>query len=365
MAFSRYRSQFIPVAALVFSIIGLIYSLIMSLGIGREALCLTSGCEIIQDFRMFGISPWWASAVMFAVLGTLCFLRMRLVARLFAAVFLAGDCVFLIIMFFVAPCSSCLIGGLLIFCCWLALRIDRAVLITARRIMAGALSATWLILFLLNLGYVANEAVPAWRLNGASPERAKISIFFSPSCPACREAVTLFSGRAVFYPVAENERDYLIIADIAARVDSGLSVKEALEAVLAEQASGAYIEPRISLWRSIANKVKIMRNQAALIRSGHRVLPVLIFEGLPADWAGLKKDPAPDAGRPEQPQERAGRALEAPGLGSPDLPPGLLPDFDNTLECGRASQKPCDDPTEAGGPSAEGQTGMDGVNASQ
>ena len=345
MAFSRYRSQFIPVAALVISAIGLAYSLVMSFGFAAEALCLTSGCTIIQDFRVYGISPWWAAALAFAILAALCFFRMRWGARLLASLFLVGDCVFLLIMFFIAPCSSCLIGGFIIFCAWLALRIDRAVLITARRIMAGALSLIWLILFLLNLGYAINEAIPAWKLNGKTAESAKVSIFFSPSCPACREAVSVFSGRAVFYPVAENELDYLSIADISSRVDAGQSVHEALEAVLAEQAAGSYAAPEVSLWKSLVNKIKIMRNQAAVTSHGYNVLPVLVFEGLPASWTTSRAGSGA-AARPaaEEPEARTPAASERPDMGSPDLPPGLLPDFDQTLECGRGSEEPCDEP---------------------
>lgn len=349
MTFSRYRAQFIPVAALVFSAIGVIYSLTMSFGLGSEALCLTSGCEIVQDFRMFGIPPWWAAAVMFAALAVLCFLRMRLAARLLAAAFLFGDCLFLIVMFFVAPCTSCLIGGLIIFCCWLALRIDRSVLITARRIMAGALSATWLVLFLLNLGYAANEAVPAWKLNGNAPEGAKISVFFSPGCPACRETIGIFSGRAVFYPVAENEQDYLVIADIADRVDDGQSVKDALEAVLAEQAAGSYASPKLSLGRSIANKIKIMRNQAAVLRNSHNVLPVLVFEGLPADWAGTRSPAHAGSPAPDTPA-----AANNPAMSGSDLPSGLFPDFDDTLDCKRGGAEPCNDPAAGDDAGADG-----------
>lgn len=388
MAFSRYRSQFIPVGALVISVIGFVYSLVMSFGLAADSLCMTSGCEIVEDFRAFGISPWWASTLIFAALAALCFLRMRLASRLLAGLFLAGDCVFLLIMFFIAPCTTCLIGGFIIFCCWLALRIDRAVLITARRIMAGALSATWLVLFILNLGYAANEAIPAWKLDGAAPAGAKIGVFFSPSCPACREAVSVFTGRAVFYPVAENERDYPLIADIAARVDAGQSVRDALEAVLAENEAGGYVAPDLSLWRSLINKIKIMRNQAAVLKHGYNVLPVLVFEGLPAAWtvpaatvpaAPVPDAPAPGVTGPESPAALPDEAAQAeqtdqadslapettahgraPGnvpqntSGGPDLPAGLAPDFDATLECGRGAAEPCDEPAGASAETAAG-----------
>lgn len=343
MLFSRYKSQFIPVAAFVFSVIGLIYSLIMAFGFAAETLCLTSGCTIVQDFKVVGISPWWGAAVMFALLAALCFFRMRFLARLLASLFLVGDCVFLIIMFFIAPCSSCLLGGFIIFCCWLALRIDRAVLISARRIMAGALSFVWLVLFLLNLGYAANESIPAWKLNGDSAENAKVSVFFSPSCPACREAISVFSGRALFYPVAENERDYAVIADLASRVAAGKSVQEALEDVLAEQAAGSYAAPDMSLWGSLVNKIKVMRNQAAVTRYGYNVLPVLVFEGLPASWAGS----APKSLAPQQEEPAQSPAQDEPNFGSPDLPAGLLPNFNETLECDRSSAEPCDEPKPA------------------
>lgn len=445
MAFSRYRSQFIPVAALVFSAIGFVYCIIMSFGLGADTLCTSSGCAIVEDFRVFGISPWWAATLIFAAMTAMCFFRMRLGARFVVSFFLVGDCIFLAIMFFVAPCTSCLIAGLIIFCAWLALRIDRSVLITARRVMAGALSATWVVLFLLNLGYAANEAIPAWKIQSPAAENSKINIFFSPSCPACREAIVLFSDRAVFYPVAENEPNYLVIADLARRVQEGQSPAAALEAILAEQAAGGYTPPVLSLWQAMGNKIKIMRNQAAVTRHGHRALPVLMFEGLPTGWAALGKaqdvetgdvkngpfkDNAKDAviDAPQTGTEGGNTAIDPDGLeesggnaqigedghdadaqanaqtdardadastgdetpvdareldttdantgakgegnnaaqpepvkipslkelfggpnlppqpeaGSPDLPPGLLPDFDDTMECGRGAEAPCE-----------------------
>lgn len=387
MLFARHRSQFLPVAGLVFSVIGFIYSLVMSLGVGADALCITSGCAVVQDFRVFGISPWWASAFMFALLGALCFLRMRLAARLVAAAFLAGDCVFLILMFFVAPCVTCLIGGFIIFCAWLALRHDRAHFAAARRVMSGALSLIWLALFLLNAGFALNEALPSWELGGDDAADKKISVFFSPSCPACREAVNIFSGRAAFYPVAENERDYGLIADMEARMAGGMSLRDALEAVLAEQEAGGYKAPAMTLLQSMGNKIKIMRNQAAVLRHGYGSLPVLVFEGLPAAWAGQRppaveaepeaepeaeaEPPAQNAApseaepQPEPKPDDPGAPDAAPAseaksgpdaqpnsepaqnFGSPDLPPELSPDFGQTIECGRSGEKPCDEPQNA------------------
>lgn len=357
MAFSRYKSQFMPVSGFVFSIIGLIYSLIMSFGIGAEALCLTSGCAIVQDFKIFGISPWWAASLMFAIIAALCFFHMRVAARILASLFLAGDCVFLLAMFFVAPCTSCLGAAFLIFCVWAGLRIDRAVLITARRIMAGAISAVWLVLFILNLGYALNELLPGWKLTeqGSQAEK-KISLYFSPSCTACREALQIFAGRAMFYPVAENDDDYAVIADISTRVAAGESVQAALAVIHAKQAAGSWVKPQLSFWRRTLNAMKLMRNQATVLRQGYNVLPVIVFEGLPTSWVGSNPAPAVAA-----PQEHTSEVEETPAEGNAPVAPesngpngvnaasgenggntDLPLDFGDTLDCGRGTEVPCE-----------------------
>lgn len=351
--FARHRSQFIPIAGLVSAVIGFTYSLLMSVGVAQETFCLNSGCAIVQDFRVFGISPWWAASVFFALIAILCFVRFRRAARILAMFFLAGDCLFLLLMLFIAPCSSCLIGAVIIFSCWVSLRTNAYSLIVARRIMAGALSAVWLILFMLNLGYAANEAVPTWKIVESSAEGNKISIYFSPSCPACREAVKLFAGRASFYPVAERQDDYPVIADLYNRTKNGIPLSKALDAIITEQKSNTYTAPEESFWRSMFNKIRIMRNQSSAMHYGNS-LPIIIFEGLPASW--VETSGAASAGEivaPDTPDDNSEQTLPVPeeqpsenpadNLGSPDLPFGLSHDFNSTLDCERGKEEPCDE----------------------
>ncbi len=290
MALIKYRSSMVPVLGLILSIIGLVYVLVMSVNAGREALCLTSGCTVVSDFKIFGISPWWAAALIFAAITVMCVLRMRLFAKVLASAFLFGDCIFLIIMFFIAPCTNCLGAALIIFATWAALRLDRGTFVMPRRILAGTLGGLWAVLFILNLGYAISELPPTWGLQAQNGAEKKISIFFSPSCPACREAVNAFSDNAVFYPVAENEADYAAIADMTKHMQEGLSPSAALDATLAAQAGGDYIPPDLSLWQHADIKMKVMRNQAQVLRMGGDVLPVIVFKGLPQSWAKPQPD---------------------------------------------------------------------------
>ena len=112
--FSWMRVNSIPLGGLIFSLIGLVYSLLVSFT-GAELLCLTSGCSAVGELRIFGISPWWAACVLFLVIFVLCILRMRSLAYVFALLFILGDCLFLVLMFFIAPCLTCLLAALIIF----------------------------------------------------------------------------------------------------------------------------------------------------------------------------------------------------------------------------------------------------------
>lgn len=214
--------------------------------------------------------------------------------------------------------------------------------------------------------------LPGWEIaeqNGV--EQKKISLYFSPSCPACREAIEIFSGRARFYPVAENDEDYLSIADISNRVQNGESMPAAISAVRAEQQAGTWVAPHLSLWQRMRGSIKIMRNQAAVLRHGYSSLPVMVFEGLPASWVEQNRI---DGGAPLQPESGGSMdalpGIEQPGTSYPDtqdlpqdpaLPeqpagngqagttapyqpasPELPLDFGDTLECGRGSEAPCD-----------------------
>ena len=78
-----------PLVAAAVSLAGLLFCLWVFFT-GGEALCLTDGCTLFQDFRLAGISLWQAGAFLFAVLLILSLLRRTREAFLCAAGYLAA-----------------------------------------------------------------------------------------------------------------------------------------------------------------------------------------------------------------------------------------------------------------------------------
>ncbi|MDR2504150.1 MAG: hypothetical protein LBD82_07215 [Deltaproteobacteria bacterium] len=327
MFFTGYRDQFISMPGLILSLLGLAYSLFMAFSPDAEILCLTSGCDIVRDFKIAGVSPWRLAVADFAVLAALCLLRLRSPAAMLAWLSLFVDCFFLLIMFFIAPCASCLVAALFIFLTWKSLRLEYDGLTRPRRRLAGALGAAWFILFAVNLSMAVNELIPAWVLPGQEQEGRKISLFFSPSCPACLEALRSFSGLAVLYPLEEKEEDHAMIAALALRTEAGEEPAAALEAILNARKTGGFSPPALSSAESLLLKIKTMRNQAMATRLGGKTVPLLVFEGLPASWTTPSAADSPQGGTPVDPLLPRGS----------DLPL----DFGTTLECGRDAGKPC------------------------
>jgi thiol-disulfide isomerase/thioredoxin len=311
------RSSNIPVLGLVFSILGLIWSVFFTIGVGTDSVCITSGCSIIEDNRIAGISPWWAADALFFLMVLFSALRLRIVAQCIAALFLVGDCVFLLIMLFLAPCSSCLVLAVLLFCSFIFLSSKNSeFIVKARRFFYMALSLVWLVLFIMNLGTVVNDIAGPKLLYG-NPE-AKIDIYFSPSCPACRESVRTFGKVANFYAVAESDEDTVLIADLIQRINKGQTLEESMEEIGAARDINAYSAPVLDLLQELTLRFEALRNQARISRLGFKALPVIMFEGLPPGWA------------------REGEKLptstpEAVPSDTPDLPEDLSA---GPLECG-------------------------------
>lgn len=345
MALTKYRTHYIPVAGTIISIIGFIYSLFMTFEIGQDVLCLTTGCTVVRDFKIFGVSPWLLSSALFLLIAVLCIFRWRVPARFVANFFLLGDCLFLLLMTFIAPCVNCLGVALIIFLLWAALRIDRGILGLSRRIIAGTMSVVWLVLFTLNVGHTLNDIIPAWTLENDESQHYRMSVFFSPSCPACREAIVLFSEQASFYPVAENEADFAVIHELADRLEEGENIVSAMQYIEKRIAEGEPA-PTFGMFERMVLKIKVMRNQALLLRLESHSLPTLVFEGMPRSWSDIRQNPGQTAAEPGAARgdsELGGGSSpngQAPELNlpSPDLPL----DFEDPMECETGATEPCD-----------------------
>lgn len=310
------RIQSLPVPGLIFSILGLVYSLIMSFGIGDDIFCLTSGCSIVNGFTVLGLSPWWISAAMFLLIAICCFMRLRTFAYSLASAFVLGDCLFLLTMFFIAPCTSCLGVALLIFCTWAVLRRRWNSLVMPRMIMAGTLSFVWFLLFIVNVGFAISELASEYPT--LVNKESKVRIYFSPDCPACLEAVKVFEGKASFYAIAKSEFDIRQVSYIEDHLNNGETLASTMLDLQKLNAQKKFEVPSKGIVAEAVLGFKLMRNRAQLIKAGYQTVPVIMIEGIPTAWVEAHNkaiDDDKDFGEPILPPQGATQNQLPPGIG--------------------------------------------------
>ncbi len=328
----------IPLAAAAACLAGLLFCLWVFFTGGRS-LCLTDGCVLFQDFRLAGISLWQAGAVLFAALLALTLLRLSRIALLLATLALAADVVLLCIMLFTAPCVNCLIVASLIALSFVTFRRAKEPAPRER----SPLLVLWSVLLIIDLGGVLRDLAEPWSPLESGSE-ASVQIYFSPSCPACRTLLEHADGLtdAAWYPVAENERDILVIAAMTKYLEKGLSMAKAVEEADESVPFVAEGESRFSLSLlrpdRLLLQVRLWRNHAHVLGAGSDRLPFLEFKGLPAFLM--------DAPEPEADEVAPGEAYPAPDFvlpGQHDIP--SIPGLNVAGFCDGSGETPCEDGT--------------------
>jgi hypothetical protein len=261
----------VPLAALA----GVLWCVTQAVGYGQE-MCVTQGCALHEGTTVFGLSLWWWGAGAFAGLGVLGLTGKNAWTRFAALLCLAADIVFFAIMALTAPCLTCLAaGGLFLLVLLAASRPVGA----SGRLVRGVVLA-WFLALTPNLFAVAQELAAPWP--AAGPETAAVRLFFSPTCPACRDAVAVLSRLEKpvigFFPIAGTEEDVRLIARTLEGMRSGLSLPEAL----ARSGDGEPAEVGLSLrWR-------LLRNKVAYLRGRPDGVPHLQINGWPRKWDAIE-----------------------------------------------------------------------------
>ena len=320
------RSHIVPLGCLTLCLLGVAFCLWAHLG-NSFALCFTAGCSLYQDTTIAGVSMWWFGLAGFALLALLCLLRLTALAAMAAALGLALDTCLLVLMAFTAPCVNCLIAALILFLAYLSLRAAAEGgpapagpgAHTRRR---PVLALLWGIFFIVNLGAVARAEAGLWALSD-DPETASVRVFFSPSCPSCRQAVEKLSGRVdvAFHPLAENDQDVFRAARMERELASGASMIEALTEALKEPEGASW-----RLWTPdmILLRLRLLRNKAHIFSSGSTVVPYIEYRGLPAHLAATPERRGSAARKGQRPM--SGQDTPAPTArprsqgGDPTLP---------------------------------------------
>lgn len=268
---------------------------------GAKLFCVTKGCHIYSGYGLFGISFYVFGLVGFLLILLLALLHPRLGSPFWLpavlALALALEILFLVYQFLFWPCVSCLVVGILI----VLAAISAVLLMPIKgRILLWTLSGIWTVLFIyVGLAALKEAAFTPWAVAG-NPE-APVKIFFSPICPACKEAVTrvledpALSAKTAFFPVAKNARDEARIAAFLQRK----SPERTIAALFEELPEEARL--------TAGQKWRLQVNKMALARMGAATVPFITAPFLPL--------PAPV----EPP------AMELPPPDSPFAPPQELP----------------------------------------
>lgn len=254
--------------------------------------CVTAGCTLYQDTTVAGISMWWIGAVVFGLLGTLALAGIGGFGLFCSAVALLGDILLLTLLALTAPCLMCLIVAIFFALTYRGFR-------RAAQVPGGlgrpsvncgtsVLLAVWTVLFIVNVGAVLRSESGVWPMLGDENDAA-VHLYFSPSCPSCREAVEALSGNVevAFYPLGEGEVDVYKARAMEVALDKGQSMAEALAG-----AQGVTVPE--SLWGRITPdlwglRLRMLRNKAHVFGSGSSKVPFVEYRGLPSALAKAKK----------------------------------------------------------------------------
>jgi hypothetical protein len=360
----RSQANPTPWATLFFALLGLIWCGYIAFPTGNPAPCATSGCALFRDYKLAGVSLWWIGGAYFFLLAVLCLRGNRHAARILAMLALFADALLLLLMFFTAPCFDCLVVAVIIALCYYSLQKPAPdVWFTDMGVRPSLLLPVWLGLFLGNAVLAANEQMPLYTLGNT--RTSEVRIYFSPSCKACREAVSSLGNAATLYPVLESEQDFDSIIRLSALLKVNVPVQEAILHSINENGP----VPVLAFYERAILRLQLLRNKAHLLRQGFRAVPLVQINGWPGEKASSLENatpPPPDTisapVSPALPQEQTPpdtptllpEASSAPhegrGFAMPDhLQPTdnsslleLLGDPDALEQCGGNRDEPCD-----------------------
>ncbi len=276
-------SPLVMVWPLLLSVLGVAFCAWNALG-NNVDICVSAGCELSDSMTLGGVSLWWYGAVGFCIL-----VVASLSGRPWLGVAAAGLCVILDIfllalMLTTVPCLSCLVVGLVFVLVYVAFRhagkgldpIPRSILVLV-----------WLAFFIANVGVIVQTLPSSWAIYGAKDP--KISVYFSPSCPACRTAVTALSSNkdVAFYPVMEKKEDFDSITSMLSNIQKGDNIVTALEKADKDKNNG------LGFFENIYVHFYLMRNQSKVLMSGSSVIPFIEYHGLPKALVPAPPKPVP------------------------------------------------------------------------
>lgn len=260
------------VPLLAASFLGGLYCLLNAAG--ADLFCDTQGCEIYASYGLFGISFYvYGFGVFFGIFLLTLFSRAPYARPLLALTLglaLLFDTLFLLYQTLLWPCSSCQVVALLIGLSALAGGI--AFNLPGRKLLI-AIGIIWSLFFIIvGIAVVKEVAFKPWPIYGSS--QAPVKIYFSPTCPACEEAVrkmldnAQMAGQTGLYPIAKNREDEARLAEMLESATPEVNAK----AVLGLFAPAPQQGPTLS----IRNRLRLLSNKMALARYGVTKVPLIL-----------------------------------------------------------------------------------------
>jgi len=327
-----------PWATLFFALLGLAWCGYVAFPTGNPAPCISSGCALFRDFRIAGVSLWWVGGAYFFLLAVLCLKGNRPAVRVLAMLALFADALLLLVMFFTAPCVDCLVvGAIMGLCYYTSMRPTRDSWFAGVQITHSILLPVWFGLFLGNVVLAADERIPQYAIGNT--RTSEIRVFFSPSCKACREAISALGNAAALYPVMEVEEDFDAIIRLAALLKINMPVHEAILRSINEQEP----TPPLAAHERAILCLQLLRNKAHLLRQGFRALPLVQVNGWPGERPASLEPPGAREVSPASPAlpqgQSPGQAEEGAELPLPEflVNPGALE------QCGGEKAEPCEE----------------------
>lgn len=256
-------------------------------GLGMEIACLTTGCSVYADYSFLGLSfyVWGAmafgSAVVLAGLDRLrpgLYLAWMTLLVLADVGFLAWQTVFM-------PCSSCLVVAALLALGLLSGLFHPAAPGGARlRRSARAVLVAWLLLFVIDATDAVREQFRPWPIHG-DPETAQYEIWFSLTCPNCRETLQTIlytpemADLVALYPVAKDDTDIDKFDLLYCGLNTDVALDDALDRSWdAEECDADDVD--LTRWEQTVLRLRLAWNKALLVRKGHTAVPVLVSNKL-------------------------------------------------------------------------------------
>ncbi len=280
--------------------------------------CATAGCSLYQDATVAGLSLWWYGAGGFALLALLALAAPKKLGQFVSACALLADTALLMLLAATAPCVNCLAVGALFALTYRSFRR----LSPEKSSRISLLLSLWLIFFTINLWAVVKSAMGPWPVYG-DPKEATIHIYFSPSCPHCRDVVSFYSGnlQAVFYPVTDKAGDIGKILTMQKAIHDGSNIEKALSLTSDKTSAQETWSPSDSLLTSF----RCLLNKAHIFLAGSSGIPFIEYRGMPSIVARELKRRRFFEEEEEQ-TDTAVEVIKVPATNPPSdaLPPELL-----------------------------------------